>query len=75
MKQPKMRIKDLNGKDWGDKKVTSMHWKDSLLWCIIVDFMDDGNSNDYLAFYIKDKGKYISENDNLIGEIAFKIEI
>lgn len=71
MKQPKMRIKDLNGKDWGDKKVISMHWKDSLLWLIVVDFMDNGNSNDYLAFYIKDKGKYISENDNLIGELSF----
>lgn len=71
MKQPKIRIKDLNGKDWGDKKVVSMHWKDSLLWLIVVDFMDDGNSNDYLAFYIKDSGKYISENDNLIGELSF----
>ena len=71
MKQPKMRIKDLNGKDWGDRKVISMHWNNSLLWLIIVDFMDDGNSNAYLAFYIKDKGKYISENDNLIGEMSF----
>lgn len=71
MKQPKMRIKDLNGKDWGDKKVISLHWSNSLLWIIIVDFMDDGNSSDYLAFYIKDRGKYISENENLIGELIF----
>ena len=71
MKQPKMRIKDLNGKDWGDKKVTSMHWNNSLLWIIIVDFMDDGDSSGHLAFYIKDNGKYISENENLIGELSF----
>ena len=48
-----------------------MHWKDSLLQLIVVDFMDDGNSNDYLAFYIKDSGEYISENENLIGELSF----
>ena len=48
-----------------NRKITSMHWKNGFLWLFVVDFMDDGNSNDFVGFFLNNIGDYIDANDNL----------
>ena len=47
------------------RRITSMHWKNGFLWLFVVDFMDDGNSNDFVGFFLNNIGDYIDANDNL----------
>ncbi len=47
------------------RKITAMHWKNDLLWLFVVDFMDDGNSNDFVGFFLNNRGDYIDANNNL----------
>ena len=47
------------------RKITSMHWKNGFLWLFVVDFMDDGNSNDFVGFFLNNRGNYIDANNNL----------
>ena len=47
------------------RKITSMHWKNGFLWLFVVDFMDDGNSTDFVGFFLDKNGEYIDANDNL----------
>ena len=69
MKQPKIKITDTNGKDLGCKKVMSMNWdSDGRLWVVSVDFMEDGNSNEFLPFY-NYTGEFVDVHGNLKGEI------
>ena len=48
-----------------NRKITSMHWKNGFLWLFVVDFMDDGNSNDFVGFFLNNSGDYIDANNNL----------
>ena len=48
-----------------NRKITSMHWKNGFLWLFVVDFMDDGNSNDFVGFFLNNIGDYIDANNNL----------
>ena len=48
-----------------NRKITSMHWKNGFLWLFVVDFMDDGNSNDFVGFFLNKIGDYIDANNNL----------
>jgi hypothetical protein len=71
MKQPKMKITDINGKDWGCKKVISMNWDDGgNIWMVTIDFMDNGNSNDFAHLY-NYTGELVDAHGNLKGEIVF----
>ena len=47
------------------KKIVSMHWKNGFLWLFVVDFMDDGNSIDFVGFFLNNIGDYIDANNNL----------
>jgi hypothetical protein len=58
MKQPRIRIKDTHGKDYGEKPVTAIHWNnDGEIISITVNFMGsdmypmvmipDGNSSSF----------------------------
>jgi len=68
-KQPMMKITDTNGKDWGFKKVMSMNWdNDGKLWSVLIDFMENGNSNDFSPFY-NYTGEFINQHGNLKGKI------
>ena len=75
MKQLKLKITDLNGKHWGDKKIMSMNWDDDgKVWMIDVDFMETGNSNDFTPFYYygvnkNHSGEFLNLGGNLKGEI------
>jgi hypothetical protein len=72
MKQPKVKIIDKNQKDWGVKSIRSSHWDNNgVCWVIMVDFMGDNNSNEYLAMYQDVEGNFISSNENLIGKIQY----
>lgn len=72
MKQPKMRVTSTQGKDWGYKRVVSMHWDNNeRLWLVNIDFMESGNSNDFLSLY-NHTGEFISSQGNLKGELVFE---
>jgi hypothetical protein len=72
MKQPKVKIIDNNQKDWGVKSIRSSHWDNNgVCWVIMVDFMGNNNSNEYLAMYQDAEGNFISSNENLIGKIYY----
>jgi len=72
MKQPKVKIIDNNQKDWGVKSIRSSHWDNNgFCWVIMVDFMGNNNSNEYLAMYQDAEGNFISSNENLIGKIYY----
>jgi hypothetical protein len=72
MKQPKVKIIDKNQKDWGVKSIRSSHWDNNgVCWVIMVDFMGNNNSNEYLAMYQDAEGNFISSNENLIGKIQY----
>jgi hypothetical protein len=72
MKQPKVKIIDNNQKDWGVRSIRSSHWDNNgFCWVIMVDFMGDNNSNEYLAMYQDVEGTFISSNENLIGKIQY----
>ena len=64
MKQLKVKVLDTNGsKDWGYKKVMSMHWNiNGKLYLIMVDFMESGS--DFSAFY-NYTGEFINRHGNL----------
>ena len=47
------------------RKITSMHFKNGFLWVFVVDFMDDGNSNDFVGFFLDRNGEYLDANNNL----------
>ena len=47
------------------RKIVSMHWKNGFLWLFVVDFMDDGNSTDFVGFFLDNRGNYIDANNNL----------
>ncbi len=47
------------------RKIVSMHWKNGFLWLFVVDFMDDGNSIDFVGFFLTNIGDYIDANNNL----------
>ena len=47
------------------RKITSMHWKNGFLWLFVVDFMDDGNSIDFVGFFQNNAGDHIDANNNL----------
>ena len=47
------------------RKITAMHWKNGFLWLFVVDFMDDGNSNDFVGFFLSNSGDYKDANNNL----------
>ena len=69
MKQLNLEIETLQGKKIGIRKITQLNWDVSgNLTYIVVDFMEDNNSNDYLGFF-KEEDKFISINKNLIGKI------
>jgi len=69
MKQLNLEIETLQGKKIGIRKITQLNWDVSgNLTYIVIDFMEDNNSNDYLGFF-KEEDKFISINKNLIGKI------
>jgi hypothetical protein len=71
MKQPKMKIIDIHGKEWGEKNVRSINWDHSgNLWVVNVDFMGDDNSNGFLPFY-NYTGEFVSVHGNLKGELIY----
>ena len=39
-------------------KIVSMHWKDGFLRFFVVNFMDDGNSDDPVGFFLGRNGEY-----------------
>ena len=47
------------------RKITSMHFKNGFLWLFVVDFMDDGNSIDFVGFFLDRNGEYLDANNNL----------
>ncbi len=71
--QPKIKITDVvDGKEWGFKNIMSMNWdNNNKLNCITVDFMEDGNSNEFLPLYNNGGGEFISVHRNLKGEFTF----
>lgn len=71
MIQPKMRVIDTNGKDWGYKPVMSMNWdSNGRLWMVSIDFIESGNSNEFLPLYNHPFG-FANYHGNLKGEIFF----
>ena len=47
------------------RKITSIHWKNNFLWLFVVDFMEDGNSIDFVGFFPNESGDYVDANKNL----------
>ena len=47
------------------RKITAMHFKNGFLWVFVVDFFDDGNSSDFVGFFLNENGDYIDANNNL----------
>jgi hypothetical protein len=47
-----------------ERNIESMHWHRGELSHVMIDFLNNENSNDYLKFVMKD-GELISENGNL----------
>jgi hypothetical protein len=47
-----------------ERNIESMHWYRGELSHVMIDFLNNENSNDYLKFVMKD-GELISENENL----------
>jgi hypothetical protein len=47
-----------------ERNIESMHWHRGELSHVMIDFLNNENSNDYLKFVMKD-GELISENENL----------
>jgi len=72
MKQPKIKITDKTGKDWGLKNIVALHWNArGEIWVISVDFMGNG-SNDFSCFYLSDDGiTYANSFGNLFGTLEF----
>lgn len=71
MKQPIMRVTDIHGNDFGYKKIMKMSWdNDGHLWCVSIDFMDSGNSNEFSPFY-NYTGEFVNNHGNLKGEIVY----
>ena len=68
MKQPKLIV--FNGsKLIGERYITQARWENGELLGVVVDFMQDGNSNDYL-YFINRRGCLIcNSNRNLTGKI------
>jgi hypothetical protein len=70
MKQPKMKVTDSNGKDWGCKKVMSMNWDNvGKLWVVSIDFIESGLSYEFISFY-NHSGEFKNVHGNLKGEIV-----
>ena len=66
MKQFKVKIISIKTSEvLFSRKIISMHWKNGFLWLFVVDFMDDGNSNDFVGFFLNNRGDYIDANNNL----------
>lgn len=79
MKQPKIHVTDINGNtDWGLKPVKAIHWgSDNEISSVSVDFMENGNSNDYSPFYnyshlLIEEGELINAHGNLKGVLIFE---
>ena len=47
------------------RKIVSMHWKNDFLQLFVVDFMDDGNSNDLVGFFLSESGDYKDASNRL----------
>ncbi len=71
MKQPKIRIVDINGTDFGIKHIVALSWnRDGVLSFVQVDFM--GEHRDLLSMYsIDGNPEFINSHGNLIGSIIW----
>ena len=69
MEQPTIKIKDKFGKDFGDKKVLSLHWNSNgKLYLIKVEFLSFEGSTDVLdLFDYNFTDNFINSYGNLIG--------
>ena len=68
MKQPKIKITDIHGKDWGVKNVKTLHWNlDGKLNTIQVDFTETMDMYD-----IDDKGVFTNTHGNMKGVIIWE---
>ena len=71
MKQPKVHITDINGKDFGIKNVTELNWDNyGYLHSITVDFMGDGTDLMVMLDY-KETEIYTNLHGNLKGELIY----
>ena len=69
MKQPTIRIKDVNGKDYGIKNVTQLNWsRRGNISSIVVDFMGDGRDLMFMMDYDSD-GIFRNQFNNLEGKL------
>jgi hypothetical protein len=73
MKQPKIHITDIHGKDFGIKKVINLEWNTSgKLVKITVDFM--GEYRDLMGMYdIDSTDIFTNVHGNLKGELIFDL--
>jgi hypothetical protein len=68
MKQPKIKITDIHGKDWGIKKVKTLHWNlDGKLNTIQVDF-----SRTMDMYDLDDEGVFTNPHGNMKGVIIWE---
>lgn len=70
MKQPFLTISTIENKVIGIKPISCIKWENGFIQIILVDFFEDNNSADFLAFYPNEKNEFISINKNLIGQIV-----
>lgn len=73
MKQLKIKITDVNGKDWGYKKIMSMSWDNQgNLYMIMVNFMESDIASNFAPFYdYNNTGEFTNNAGNLKGKIIY----
>ena len=68
MKQPKIKITDIHGQDWGIKKVKTLHWNlEGKLNTIQVDFTETMGMYD-----LDDEGVFTNTHGNLKGVLIWE---
>ena len=75
MKQPKMKIVDNKGNDFGIKKVMSLEWdRQGRLLFVIIDYFDNNDSCEFPVFVDNNGNGFINQHGNLKGELIFEDE-
>jgi len=73
MKQHLMKVTDINGTDFGLKRIISMHWHpyDRSLTTIVIDFMAMGSEDGFMA--LQNNGEeFVDRNQRIYGEVVYQ---
>ena len=68
MKQPKIHITDINGKDWGVFDIMQLNWQNDKINSVLVNWYKSKTNSDYMSMYLYDN-KFKNSHKNLIGEL------